>query len=228
MIHSPYITVFAGLFGSGKTNLAANYAMHLKRRGEEVVLLDMDVVNPLFRMSELSALLAEKGIAVITPSYAGTNIDIPALPCTMEGILQDAGKRRIVIDLGGDDIGATALGRYAGVVDSAGYEMLYVYNCYRPFAQTAQEAHLGMMEIERAARLTFTHIAANPNLGEETTRETVLFAKRQTEALSRLSGLEVAFTAVMEGIPVSAEEVASSLFPIQILLNRAGALRPTG
>ncbi len=221
----PKITIFAGLFGSGKTNLAANFALRLKREGRDVVLLDMDVVNPMFRLSELAGVLTPMGIDVITPPYAGTNVDIPALTGAMEAALQ-AEEKHVVIDLGGDDIGAAALGRFTGAICSAGYEMLYVYNCYRPFSASPKEAFAGLTEIERAAKLRFTHIAANPNLGEETTRETVLRGKRFADALARLSGLKVAFTAVKEGLQVLAGEISGALFPVRIFLNRAGALLP--
>ena len=43
------VTLFAGHYGSGKTNIAVNYAKLLAAKGLAVTLADLDIVNPYFR-----------------------------------------------------------------------------------------------------------------------------------------------------------------------------------
>ena len=45
------LTLMAGHYGSGKTNIAVNLAMMLKKAGEDVVIADLDIVNPYYRTS---------------------------------------------------------------------------------------------------------------------------------------------------------------------------------
>ena len=74
------INIITGHYGSGKTEFAINYAMKLKEEFGSAVICDMDIVNPYFRTNDAKAFLEEKGIKVIAPEWAGTNLDIPSLP----------------------------------------------------------------------------------------------------------------------------------------------------
>ena len=117
------IVIVTGHYGSGKTNLSVNLAMSLRAAGEEVALVDLDIVNPYFRSADFAALAEENGIRLIAPVYARSNLDIPALDGRLDAELD--GGRRIVIDVGGDDAGAAALGRYsAHIMESGGCDML--------------------------------------------------------------------------------------------------------
>ena len=143
------ITLFAGHYGSGKTNAAINYAFHLRDKGYEVTAADLDTVNPYFRTKDSEKELAEAGIRLIASEFANSNVDLPALPAEMYNVVFDK-SRHAVLDIGGDDRGAYALGRYAEAIRAEGnYRMAFVVNCYRPLTSTVEDAVEIMGEIER-------------------------------------------------------------------------------
>ena len=185
------VTLFAGHYGSGKTNLAVNYALALSASGKKVKIADLDIVNPYFRTKDSQAALTAAGVELISPTYANSSVDLPALPQEVYALVM----RRdchAVLDIGGDDRGAYALGRYAPyLVEEQDYEMAFVVNFYRPLSRTAEEAYQIMKEIEEAAHLSFTVIVNNSNVGEGTTASDVLQTEQQAEQLSHLSGLPV-------------------------------------
>ena len=126
------LTLFAGHYGSGKTNIAVNYAMLLADEGKKVCIADLDIVNPYFRTKDSEAELAARGIDLICSQYANTNVDLPALPPESYRLVQDKSCYG-VIDIGGDDRGAYALGRFAGAIKAEDdYRMAFVLNCFRP------------------------------------------------------------------------------------------------
>ena len=185
------LTLFAGHYGSGKTNIAVNYALSLAGEGKRVCIADLDIVNPYFRTKDSEAELSRAGIILISPRYANTNVDLPALPPESYRLVQDKSSFG-VMDIGGDDRGAFALGRFAEAIKEEGnYRMAFVVNCYRPLTSTVEDALVIMREIEEAAGLKFTSIVNNSNLGRETTRETLLGSLDFVRELSRVTGLEV-------------------------------------
>ena len=165
-----YITV--GHYGSGKTEYSVNLALALSKTHDKVVLVDLDIVNPYFRSNDARSLLEDAGITVIAPDYAGTNVDIPALPAEIMRIfnIDDA---VIIVDVGGDDDGAIALGRYKQFFDTADYEMSLVVNTRRPLSGTVEEIIEMKQNIEYASRLSVANIIADTNLGIETTKEII-------------------------------------------------------
>ena len=190
------VTLFAGHYGSGKTNIAVNYARMLARSGRPVVLADLDIVNPYFRAKDSEAELARDGVRLISSPYANSNVDIPAIPHEMYSVIDDK-SRYAVLDIGGDDRGALALGRYApGILQEGDYEMLLVINCYRPLSRSVPDALEIMREIERAGGLRFTAIVNNSNLGPETTPQAVLDSVPYAEAIAGESGLPIRMTTV--------------------------------
>lgn len=190
MLHKR-LTLFAGHYGSGKTNIAVNYALLLAGEGKKVCIGDLDIVNPYFRTKDSEAVLKAAGIDLISPQYANTNVDLPALPAESYRLVQDKATYGIM-DIGGDDRGAYALGRFAPAIRAENdYRMAFVANCYRPLTRTAEDTLEIMREIEAACGLQFTCIVNNSNLGPETTQETVLDSLNYAEKLSKLSGLPV-------------------------------------
>ena len=188
------LTIFAGHYGSGKTNLAVNYALALKAKGFPVKIADLDIVNPYFRTKDSEKELAEAGIPLISPAYANSNVDLPALPQELYSLVQ----RRdfhAVLDVGGDDRGAYALGRYTPyILEENDYRMVFVANFYRPLTQTPEEALEVMREIELACGIRFTCIVNNSNLGGITTAEDVRATEEKAKKLSELSGLPLWMT----------------------------------
>jgi len=207
------LTLFAGHYGSGKTNIAVNYALLLAKEGKQVVIGDLDIVNPYFRTADSKKVLEDAGVTLISPQFANSNVDLPALPAEAYRLVED---KRIygIMDIGGDDRGAYALGRYVPAIrEENNYRMVFVANCYRPLTRTPEEALEVMKEIETACGLAFTDIVCNSNLGPETTPETVLESVPYMERLSKLSGLPIfAYTAetrVAEALTGKLEPVIS-------------------
>lgn len=185
------LTLFAGHYGSGKTNIAVNYAIAMAKEGKQVCIADLDIVNPYFRTKDSAARLAEAGVTLISPQFANSNVDLPALPAEAYRLVQDKSIYG-VMDIGGDDRGAYALGRYVPAIkEENDYRMVFVANCCRPLTPTAEEALEVMREIEAACSLQFTDIINNSNLGPETTAETVRESLDYIQKLSTLSGLPV-------------------------------------
>ena len=210
------ITILAGHYGSGKTNIAVNLAFQKKRAGETVAVCDLDIVNPYFRTKDSEEELKREGIRLISPQYANTNVDLPALPSEIYSLVREK-STYAVMDIGGDDRGAYALGRYADSIKNENdYEMLFVFNKYRPLTPTAQDAMEIMAEIEEACKIKFTAIVNNSNLGELTTAEDVLNSVSETELLSSLSGLPVKMTAVKKSLVNNLNGKVENLFPLTL------------
>lgn len=188
------ITLFAGHYGSGKTNIAVNYALRLADKGLAVTIADLDIVNPYFRTKDSMDQLEKAGVHLISSAYANTNVDVPALPQEMYAVTEDK-SRYAVVDVGGDDRGALALGRLTSyILEENNYEMLFVANRSRPLTADAAAALAVMKEIESACGIPFTGLVNNTNLGPLTTPETVHDSLLWMEEISRQSGLPVVMT----------------------------------
>ncbi|MBQ7328952.1 MAG: hypothetical protein IJX01_09480 [Oscillospiraceae bacterium] len=205
------LTLFAGHYGSGKTNIAVNYAIALAKEGKQVCIGDLDIVNPYFRTADSAKELEKAGVTLISPQFANSNVDLPALPAEAYRLVEDKNIYGIM-DIGGDDRGAYALGRYVPAIKEEGnYRMVFVANCYRPLTRTPENALEVMREIEAACGLAFTDIVGNSNLGPETTPQTVLDSVDFMEKLRSLSGLPVfAYTAESS----VAKQLAGKLDPV--------------
>ena len=206
------LTLFAGHYGSGKTNLAVNYAMMLKKKGYDVIIADLDIVNPYFRTKDSEKELQQAGIELISSKFANTNLDIPSIPQEMYRTVQDKSKYA-VLDIGGDDAGAIALGRFAPFIkEEDSYDMVFVVNFFRPLSRTAEEAYGIMKEIEAASKLRFTSIVNNSNLGELTTAEDVLSTQEEIGKLTKLSGLPLKMTSVEKSLSEQLKNKTENLF----------------
>jgi len=210
------LTLFAGHYGSGKTNIAVNYAIALAKEGKSVCIADLDIVNPYFRTKDSAKELEQAGVELISPRFANTNVDLPALPAEAYRLVTDKNTYGIM-DIGGDDRGAYALGRYVPAIkEENDYRMVFVANCYRPLTRTPEEAMEVMREIEEACHLKFTDIINNANLGSETTAETVLAAADYMNALSRLSGLPIFAHTAMTEVAEALQGKLSPILPLQL------------
>jgi len=210
------LTLFAGHYGSGKTNIAVNYALLLASEGKQVAIADLDIVNPYFRTKDSEKALAEAGVALISPQFASSNVDLPALPAEAYRLVEDR-STWAVMDIGGDDRGAYALGRYVPyILEENNYRMVFVANPCRPLTRTPEQALEVMREIEAACGLRFTDLVNNANLAAETTPALVLEARPYMEALSRLSGLPVFLTAAERSVAAALEGRISPLLPMTL------------
>ncbi len=210
------VTLFAGHYGSGKTNIAVNYALLLSRDGKKTAIADLDIVNPYFRTRDSASELEAAGVDLISPQFANSNVDLPALPAEAYRLVEDR-SLFAVMDIGGDDRGAYALGRYAPfILEEGNYRMAFVANPCRPLTKTPEEALEVMREIEAAGGVPFTAIVNNANLAHETTAETVLAAIPYMEKLSQLSGLPVWMTAAEESVAAELAGRIPSLLPMKL------------
>ncbi len=214
-------TIFAGHYGSGKTNIAVNYALWIAKQEKKVAIADLDIVNPYFRTKDSEKILEEKGVRLISSPYANTNVDTPALPAEAYSIIHDMSMFS-VIDVGGDDRGALALGRYAPeILKQNDYEMLFVINKYRYLTADAEATIEVMREIELAAGMKFTGIVNNSNLGEETTAEKIIETIDYANEVAKLSGLDIKVTTVKKGLETEACKKIENIMPIEIYVKQS-------
>ena len=210
------ITLFAGHYGSGKTNIAVNYAMKIKAGGHSTVIADMDIVNPYFRTRDSKQELDEAGIRLISSEYASSNVDLPSLPQDLYNVIDDK-SNYAVLDIGGDDRGAYALGRYApGILEENNYEMFMVINKFRPLTKDVQSTVEVMDEIQTACGMKFTAIVNNSNLGDETTAEDVLGSVEYAKAVAEATGLPLKMTTVNETLYHELKDKIENLFPLTL------------
>ncbi len=210
------ITLLCGHYGSGKTNIAVNLSFALRETHEKVAVADLDIVNPYFRTKDSAKELEKADIKLIVSKYAGTNVDIPALPQGMYSLTDDKSVKA-VIDVGGDDRGALALGRLSDAIkEENNYEMLLVINKFRPLTPDVESTLEVMNEIETACRIKFTGIVNNSNLGEMTTAEDVLGSVSYANDVSKATGLPIKFTAVKDSLYNSIEGKIQNLFPLKL------------
>ena len=210
------LTLMAGHYGSGKTNIAVNLAMMLKREGEDVVIADLDIVNPYYRTKDSEEELRAAGIPLISSEYANSNVDVPALPQELYSIV-DVKSRHAIVDIGGDDRGALALGRYTPfILEENDYDMLLVINKYRPLTPDTASTLEVMREIEAAGGLPFTGIVNNSNLGRETTPEDVIASDAYAKDIAAATGLPIRMTTVKAEIAGAVAEVLPDVVPLHL------------
>ncbi|MDR0671999.1 MAG: hypothetical protein LBF64_06760 [Oscillospiraceae bacterium] len=211
------LIVLAGHYGSGKTHLAVNLALHWRAVRAPVALADLDIVNPYYRAKDAAAWLREADIRLISSVFAGSNLDAPAIP-SETGQIFDDDALCAVVDVGGDDRGALALGRYAGRIAAlrARAAVLWVINPYRPLTGRTDDALAIMGEIEAAGSIRFTGIVNNANLGPETTPEDVTASLPHAETLSRATGLPIALTSVRADLLPAVADLVPNPFPLRI------------
>ena len=145
----------------------------MKEDGVDVIIADLDIVNPYFRTKDSKAELDAAGIRLLCSEFANSNVDLPALPSEMYELVENT-SCHAVMDIGGDDRGAFALGRYTpSILEENDYDMLFVINKYRPLTPDAQSTVEIMREIEAASGIPFTAIVNNSNIGGETSWEDI-------------------------------------------------------
>lgn len=210
------IVLLSGHYGSGKTNIAVNLALRLRKARERVAIADIDIVNPYFRTKDSQAELEAAGVRVISSAFASSNVDLPALPQEIYAVTDDR-TLSAVIDVGGDDRGALALGRWRdAILAEDNYEMLLVVNRFRPLTRDAASTLEVMREIENAAGMRFTAIANNSNLGEETTPEDVLSSMDYAREICRRTGLPLKLTSVSEALFPALKGKIENLLPLKL------------
>ena len=212
--------IICGHYGCGKSNFSVNLALSMAEAGRKVMLVDLDLVNPYFLSSGCTDLLESKGIKVIAPMFANTNVETPALPADLNLIFET--DMDVVMDLGGDDAGAVVLGRYYNQISTIDYEMTYVVNKYRNLTATVDDTVEILREIEAASRCKATRVLNNSHLKQETTwdvvKESIPYAKEVADRLGLpLMGTTIpTFLLEDDRVKEEADEMSDSVIPVDI------------
>lgn len=219
------IQIFTGAYGSGKTEVSMNYAVSLRREHEKVALIDLDIVNPYFRSREAAGPLREAGVDVIFPSGALASADLPAITPDINRVLQDE-EYKVVFDVGGDNVGAIALGRFHPYFGEGQYDMNFVINTLRPFTRDVEGIREILQEVSQASRIQVTHLVANINIVTDTTVEDILHGYQVIKEASAAFELPVKYLAVEETLKGKLPEEAFDV-PVQYihLFNRPDWLK---
>ena len=213
------VNVMVGHYGVGKTNFSLNWAFDVAAQGKKVTVVDFDVVNPYFRSSDYSASLDAAGITMIAPNLAGSSLDNPSINGAVGTIIEHVYSRWqagdesqvVIIDVGGDDAGATVLGRFSEAIMAGPHQMLYVVNRYRNLTQNPQEALEVMDEIQVKSGLKVTGIGNNSHLRDQTDPETVLNALEFVALCAQLAQVDLLCTTV----PILALEQNKQVFCVE-------------
>ncbi len=207
-----------GHYGSGKTNIAVNMAFDLKkqRQNGRVAVADLDIVNPYFRTKDSGEEFSQAGIRLIVSEFANTNLDLPSMPQDLYAITDDR-EMSVILDIGGDDRGALALGRIAPkIIEENNYDMLMVINKFRPLTPDVASTLEVLGEIEAAGGIRFTGLVNNSNLGEETTAENVLGSTEYALSVSEASSLPLVMTTVKDSLYEELSGKIENLFPLTL------------
>ena len=208
-----------GHYGSGKTNIAVNLAYDLKKSYDNVAIADLDIVNPYFRTKDSEEIFREDGIRLICSEFANSNVDIPAMPSDIYSLIDDK-TLKAIIDVGGDDRGALAVGRLSKqIANENDYEMLFVINTFRPLTRDTEGLMEVLGEIEAAAGLKFTGLINNSNLGPETSKEDVINSNAKAIELSKITGLPLVLTTVKQELYEQLKGEIKNLFPLKLQKN---------
>ncbi len=212
--------IIVGHYGSGKTEFAVNYALHLSEHGKAPVLADMDIVNPYFRARELREHLKLNGIRVISSNCENDpNLDMPSLAASLRSCFE-AEEQTSIIDAGGDPSGANVLAGYSKLLSNRDYSMWIVVNANRPQTAMAEDAAAYITSIENASRLKVNGIINNTHMLGETTIQDIRKGDELARSLSKLTGIRLVCTVIEERLKHEAEgmEFAGEPFFIKILM----------
>ena len=207
------VTILAGHFGGGKTEIALNGALELAARGLGVSLVDLDIVKPYFRSRSARIFMAERGVDVIAPEGENAYADLPIVLPQIRTLLQHS-EGPVVLDVGGDPTGARVLGSLEDVIPHDETDHLLVLNFRRPFIQGVDDAVTMVREIEAAARLPVTGIVSNTHLMDETTPDIVTDGFRRAERTATELRVPVVAVAVDEA---TARMLDGRAFPCPVL-----------
>ena len=198
------ISIFTGHFGSGKTEVAVNYAMQMLKHSEKIAIVDFDIVNPYFRTADAREELEKNGIRVIAPLFANTNVDVPALSPEVNTLFEDKGYH-IVFDVGGDDLGAKVLSRYREEIVMDDFQIFFVVNTKRPMTNTVEKIEEMLRGIEYSSRLKVDGLVNNTNLLQYTSVEDILEGHEMLNRVSEKLHKPLSFTSGLKEVLSSLE-----------------------
>lgn len=209
------VNLFSGGFGSGKTEVAVNFAMHLARAGHRLSIADLDIVNPYFRSREVRGQMRRAGIEVLVPDERLVNADLPIVQPEVSGALEQS-RGFVVLDLGGDPVGARVMASLARHIRQPDLTGFLVLNSRRPFTASVDSARRMMDEISLASGVPITDIVVNSHLIEETTADVIEEGIALAERLGDVAGARVAFVTVERRL-LDRFDAAACRYPVMVL-----------
>jgi len=206
--------IFTGHFGSGKTEVALNFAKKKATEGKKVTIIDLDIVNPYFRTADAKKMLDENNIRLIASEFANSNLDMPTVAPEVMSVFYSPDSV-VIFDVGGDEDGAFALGQYNRFFQKENCSMYLVVNTKRPMTSCTDELADMAAVIEQASRLKFTGIVNNTNLGAMTDKNTLLSDYDEIAALEKKIGVPVVMHSglpvALDGLPKEMQHLAFAM-----------------
>lgn len=196
------VFIYIGMFGSGKTELAINTAVELKKKSEHVALLDIDVISPYFRSRDQKDPLEKKGIKVVSPPGALSHADLPIITAQVGGYISNK-EYLTVADVGGNEDGATVLGSLKPFLDPVRKKTFFVVNALRPFSTTFDEVVRNVKKISQSGRIKIDYLVNNTNVASETSTKDVERGEEIIAKASEYLEIPVAFSVVEDGLDFS-------------------------
>jgi hypothetical protein len=197
------LTIIIGAYGSGKSEIAVNMSLAQRKAlpDKKLLIADLDIVNPFYRSSDCGAVREEAGIRLITPLYAGSNVDAPVLTPEMYVIFDDESYQGI-FDIGGEDMGAIVLGSIRKRIENTDTAIYMAVNTLRPFTSDPEQIAVMTNELTAAAGFKIDGYLNNTNLLEETTAEMLEEGEKKILEASKLTGIPLIANCVMEGVDI--------------------------
>ena len=210
------IIVVVGNYGSGKTEVSINLAVHRKRDGIDVCIADLDLVNPYFRARQAQSSLSEIGIEVVLPPDQYLQADLPILSPQVAGMIRQP-RQLTLLDAGGDDVGATVLAALEDELKQKSLRVLQVVNPLRPFTETVDGCLKVRAEIEKASKLAVDGIIGNANLIDDTALDDIYAGYDFVKGLSEESGVPLEFITVSKDLLASIDirRISCPVLPIE-------------
>jgi len=215
------LRVFTGHFGSGKTEISINYAINLARKGIKTCIVDLDIVNPYFSVREVRPYLESLGIRVVAPPMEVTTAELSTVPAEVLTAFNDK-SHQVILDIGGDDIGAVALGQYNRFFREEPYDMYFVINTNRPFTSTVDGIVEYVESIQSSSRLKVSYLINNTNMSYETKAEDIIKSQETVKAASERLNIPIRYTCVREDlVDKLSDGIYGDIFPIKIFMRPA-------
>ena len=197
------LTIIIGAYGSGKSEIAVNMSLAQRKAlpDKKLLIADLDIVNPFYRSSDCASALEAEGIRLVTPMYAGSNVDAPVLPPDMYVIFDDESYQGI-FDIGGEDMGALVLGSLKKRIENTDDVIYMAVNTLRPFTSDAEQIAIMTNELAAAAGFKIDGYLNNTNLLEETTSDMLVEGEAKILEASKITGIPLVANCVMEDVNV--------------------------
>lgn len=213
------IRVIIGHYGSGKTEFAVNYALMLSKQTTDIALCDLDIVNPYFRSREKASLLEENGIRVYSGAFGHeSNLDLPMLSASLVTPLQNP-NTQVILDVGGDNVGARVLAQYRAYLTPGAYDMLCVVNAYRQDTQSVMDVVSHIRNIEDACGVKVTGLINNTHLLRETTPEDVMLGQALVVEVSKKLNLPIFYVSTLEKVTHQLpNDIEGGILPIKMIM----------